>query len=122
MGHIAGVNIYLREFTVRTSAEITSLLRSKYQDVIETRKGRVWQVNVSEHRIQIDLSVIAKQKWFCDLEDGLLELGYLPDEFPECLNIVAAMGRQADLKACDEIGRLIHSAFDSVTNGAQLYH
>lgn len=122
MGHIAAADIYLKEFTDQMSAEITAILRARSSTLSETRKGRVWHLGFSESGIHMVVTVGATEKRLYDLEDDLLELGHFPEEYPECLNIVCARGREVDLSACAELCEVLHSALESITSGAKLQH
>ncbi len=120
MGYIAAADIYLKEFTPKMSGQITQVIRTKYEQATETRKGRVWFIHLP--MVHIEVSVNPTIDRLLDVEDDLLKLGHFPDEFPFCLNILCSGGREVHLQACAALCETLHASLESITSGAQLHH
>ncbi len=120
MSHIAVANLFLESFSPIVSAEITRILLSQFDSVTQTRKGRVWEIDIAPNDVNLTLSVAPTKSVLHDVQDNLLELGFLPEDYPECIIIVSARGRSEDLDACSIVCDMLHQTLECVTRGATL--
>ena len=120
MSHIAIANLFLEGFTPAISGHVTQLLIAEFETVNQTRKGRVWDVSSRNGDVNLSIMVAATVSKLHDVEDELLDLDCLPEDYPECLTITSARGRADDLTACSTLCDLLRESLDCKTRGAKL--
>ena len=112
--------MFLEGFTPAISGRVTQLLIAEFETVNQTRKGRAWDVSSRNGDVNLSIMVAATVSKLYDVEDELLDLDCLPEDYPECLTITSACGRADDLTACSTLCDLLRESLDCKTRGAKL--
>ena len=74
--------------------DIDKLLASKSTVLVRTRKGKVWDVEIDERPVHVQIENTEDVLWDC--EDELLDAGLLPEDAPFQVVLSAGLNSRVD--------------------------
>ena len=122
MSFVAISRVYLTsDFTPVLSGKVTSVLHNVCSLVNGTKKGRLWNVKISDANPRgFMIRVLKIQDCLWDVEEELLQMNIAMNEVKEVIQIDSNLGEEKDLEYCAIISKSLASVLSGYLSEAKI--